>query len=225
MKSNHHWAMKIGTEGDWDALSGRDTTKSPSTTKSRKTLCLTRHIKGCVFSSTTCAPSFSGYFAFACAGESEGHPVSLFQPVLQHSMTSNWWLLLALWLPAPLGFRTASSLWSERLQLLSCLQGGYLFGSRCWIRPMQLIPQLIFSSLATGYRSLRMKSKIFDPDEAAAYVTCIGSWKAEGLGQVSSRKALSSREGNYCTMGFESKTLFKEKKVLVLIFFFFFFLL
>lgn len=82
MKSNHHWAMKIGTEGDWDALSGRDTTKSPSTTKSRKTLCLTRHIKGCVFSSTTCAPSFSRYFAFACAGESEGHPVLLFQPVL-----------------------------------------------------------------------------------------------------------------------------------------------
>jgi len=46
-----------------------------------------------------------------------------------------------------------------------------MFGSHCWIRPMQLLPQLAFSSLAPVYRSPRIKSKIFDPDEATVHVT------------------------------------------------------
>lgn len=68
-----------------------------------------------------------------------------------------------------------------------------MFGSRCWIRPMQRLPQLVFSSLAPGYQSPRTQQKFFDPDNGAARVTCISSMKAEGPGQVSSGEGLSIR--------------------------------
>lgn len=57
---DHLWAAERGTEGQWDALSRRDKTwnNGARTIVSHKTWCLTKHIKGCVFSSTMCAPSF-----------------------------------------------------------------------------------------------------------------------------------------------------------------------
>lgn len=149
MRNDHLWAAERGTEGQRDVLSRRGKMWNNwfRTIISHKILCLAKHIKGCVFSSKMCAP-------FPSLGV-QPFPVvvaALPQPVT-HSVSPNWWLLLTLWLPAPPGFISASSLWSQCPQLLSSTQDTLVFGSHCWIRPMELLPWLISSSLAPGYQS------------------------------------------------------------------------
>lgn len=77
---------------------------------------------------------------------------------------------------------------------------------------MELLPWLISSRLAPGYQSEEGVKGLWCWWRSSARDTCVGSWKAEGPGEVSSWKELSSREGNCCSAGSERKTLSKRQK-------------